>query len=65
MYKERNEEYHLISNRLRILNPDINDFPEMNRFKSREVQNYSKTFDPIRMKLRILPQERVTHYQLG
>ena len=55
IYLERNNNYKILTNRLKILQHSQKQFPNMRTYNSREVKKYCDYFDPIRAKLRIMP----------
>lgn len=65
LYKERGDEYKILSNRMRILKMKHKKYPNMRNYDGQSSQNYSNAFDPMRQKIRLMPQTRVRHLGSG
>lgn len=59
LYDERDCDYKIIANRLKILNKCHQKYPRMKAYHSKLVSQYASTFDPLRARLRIMPSTRV------
>lgn len=54
IFQQRDDDYKIISNRIKILARK-----ELRRqYIHKDLKGYENTFDPIRMKLRVMPIER-------
>ena len=58
MYEERQKTYKIISNRMKILAQKHPDFPNMRLYKHGQISKYENFFNPMRIKLRVMSQER-------
>jgi hypothetical protein len=57
-YHEKDEKYSIITNRLILLSQKNEKFPSMHQYLHWSIKTYKNLFNPMRVKLRILPQKR-------